>query len=177
MFSIYNAAGRGGAGAVMGSKNLKAIAVRGNGSMSAVNPNLYHELVGEAKKSLMSDSGYEGMALYGTSGSLYSINELKVFPSYNYQRSCVEDITPLTGQNFTAKYLKRKEACFSCIINCHRYAELTSGPYAGAFSGGPEYETMSALGSGCGVLDTEVVIKANELVNIYGMDTVSYTHL
>lgn len=173
MFSIYNAAGRGGAGAVMGSKNLKAIAVRGSGSVSAVNPNLYHELVGEAKKSLMSDSGYEGMGLYGTSGSLYGINELKVFPSYNYQRSSVDDITPLTGQNFTAKYLKRKEACFSCILNCHRYAELTKGPYSGAFSGGPEYETMSALGSGCGVLNTEAVIKANELVNIYGMDTIS----
>lgn len=174
MFSIYNAAGRGGAGAVMGSKNLKAIAVRGSGCISAANPKLYHQRVYEAKESLKSDSGYEGMGLYGTSGSLYGINELKVFPSYNFQRSSVDDITPLTGQNFTeGGYLKRKVGCFSCIISCHRFGTVDSGPYAGSYSGGPEYETMSAVGSGCGILDTKAIMKINELINIYGMDTIS----
>ena len=79
MFSIYNAAGRGGAGAVMGSKMLKAIAVRGTGCIEPANPKLFHQLVAEAKESLKKDSGYEGMGLYGTSGSLYGINELRVF--------------------------------------------------------------------------------------------------
>jgi aldehyde:ferredoxin oxidoreductase len=174
MFSIYNAAGRGGAGAVMGSKNLKAIAVRGNGHISTANPKLYHQRVKEAKESLKSDSGYEGMGLYGTSGSLYGINELKVFPSYNYQRSSVDDITTLTGQNFTdGGYLKRKVGCFSCIISCHRFGTVDSGPFAGSYSGGPEYETMSACGSGCGILDIKAVMRINELINLYGMDTIS----
>lgn len=174
MFSVYNAAGRGGAGAVMGSKNLKAIAVRGNGYISAENPKLYHQRVLEAKESLRSDSGYEGMGLYGTSGSLYGINELKVFPSYNFKRSSVDDITPLTGQHFTDEgYLKRKVACFSCIISCHRYGTVDKGLFAGSYSGGPEYETMSACGSGCGVLDTAAIMRTNELINIYGMDTIS----
>lgn len=174
MFSIYNAAGRGGAGAVMGSKNLKAIVVRGSGSISPANPKLFHERVKAAKESLKSDSGYEGMGLYGTSGSLYGINELKVFPSYNFQRSAADDITPYTGQNFTnGGYLKRKVGCYSCIIGCHRYSTADKGSFAGAYTGGPEYETMSACGSGCGISDTNAVIKMNELIDIYGMDTIS----
>lgn len=174
MFSIYNAAGRGGAGAVMGSKNLKAIAVRGNGYISTANPKLYHQRVEEAKTSLKSDSGYEGMGLYGTSGSLYGINELKVFPSYNFQRSSVENIEPFTGQNFTNEgHLKRRVGCFSCIISCHRFGTVDSGPFAGSYSGGPEYETMSACGSGLGIFDTKAVMKINELMNLYGMDVIS----
>ncbi|NLC62568.1 MAG: hypothetical protein GX759_00595 [Thermoanaerobacterales bacterium] len=174
MFSIYNAAGRGGAGAVMGSKNLKAIAVRGSGSISVANPNVFYEEVKKAKESLKSDSGYEGMGLYGTASSLFGINELNVFPSYNFKRSSVDDITTLTGQHLTnAGYLKRKVACYSCIINCHRYATVDSGKFSGTYTGGPEYETMSALGSGCGILDVEAVLKANELADIYGLDTIS----
>lgn len=174
MFSIYNAAGRGGAGAVMGSKNLKAIVVRGSGSINVANPNVFYEEVKKAKKSLKSDSGYEGMGLYGTASSLFGINELNVFPSYNFQRSSVDDITSLTGQNLTnAGYLKRRVACYSCIINCHRYATVDSGVFSGTYTGGPEYETMSAFGSGCGIMDVEAVMKANELADIYGMDTIS----
>lgn len=174
MFSIYNAAGRGGAGAVMGSKNLKAIAVRGSGTVAAARGDRFQELVLEARDSLAADSGYKDLGRYGTSGSLNGVNELRVFPSYNFQRSCVDDVYPLTGHNLTESgYLKRRSACYGCIIGCHRYSTVSKGAFAGAHAGGPEYETMSALGSGCGVLETEAVIKANELCNIYGMDTIS----
>ncbi|MGE5252383.1 MAG: aldehyde ferredoxin oxidoreductase C-terminal domain-containing protein, partial [Planctomycetaceae bacterium] len=68
---------------------------------------------------------------------------------------------------------RRRMGCNACIFSCHRYCEIASGPYTGAYGGGPEYETMSALGAGCGTVDVELVIKANELCNIYGMDTIS----
>ncbi|HOL16565.1 MAG TPA: aldehyde ferredoxin oxidoreductase family protein [Bacillota bacterium] len=174
MFSVYNAAGRCGAGAVMGSKNLKAVAVRGSGAVVPAHPERYHELVLQARESLLAESGLEGMRLYGTSGSLNGVNELRVFPSYNFQRSCVDDVYPLTGQYLTDEgYLKRYVACFSCVIGCHRFTTVERGPYAGSYSGGPEYESLGALGAGCGLLDTEAVIKANELCNIYGLDTIS----
>jgi len=174
MFSIYNAAGRCGAGAVMGSKNLKAIAVRGSGAVVPAKPGLYHELALEAQKSLRSDSGAEGMWRYGTAGTLNAVNELRVFPSYNFQRSCVDDVYPLTGQCLTDEgFLKRRAGCYSCVIACHRYSTVERGPYAGSFGGGPEYESFGALGAGCGVLETEPVLKANELCNIYGLDTIS----
>lgn len=174
MFSVYNAAGRCGAGAVMGSKNLKAVAVRGSGAVVPAKPDRYHELVLGSRESLMAESGIEGLWLYGTAGSLNGVNELRVFPSYNFQRSCVDDVYPLTGQCLTDEgFLKRRVACFSCVIGCHRFATVERGVYAGAYSGGPEYESMGALGAGCGVLETEPVIKANELCNIYGMDTIS----
>ncbi len=174
MFSVYHAAGRGGAGAVMGSKNLKAIAVRGSGTVAAAKPARFHETVLLARKSLLGDSGAPGLARYGTSGSLNGVNELRVFPAYNFQRSCVDDVYPLTGQCLEEKgYLKRRVACFGCVIGCHRYSTVERGTFAGSYAGGPEYETMSALGGGCGVIDTDAVIKANELCNIYGLDTIS----
>ncbi|MBM4331976.1 MAG: aldehyde ferredoxin oxidoreductase family protein [Deltaproteobacteria bacterium] len=174
MFSVYHAAGRGGAGAVMGFKNLKAIAVRGSGSVAAAKPVLFHETAILARKNLLSDSAAQGLASYGTSGSLNGVNELRVFPAYNFQRSCVDDVYPLTGQYLVEKgYLQRRVACFGCVIGCHRYSTVERGVFAGSYAGGPEYETMSALGGGCGVMDTAAVIRANELCNIYGLDTIS----
>ncbi len=174
MFSVYNAAGRGGAGAVMGSKNLKAIAVRGSGAVAAAKPVLYHELAMEAHQSVLADSGAEGMHLYGTAGSLNGVNEVRALASYNFQRSHLDDVHTITGQYLSeAGYLKRAVACYGCVVGCHRYSKIDQGPLAGTFTGGPEYENFVALGSGCGTLDTEAIIKANELCNILGMDTIS----
>lgn len=174
MFSVYNAAARGGAGAVMGSKNLKAVAVRGTGGLRAAYPTRFHQVAGASRESLKADSGADGLGRYGTSGSVDAVNEIRVLASYNFQRSHLEDVYPITGQYLTeGGYLKRRVACFGCIVGCHRFSEIRRGPYAGTFTGGPEYETFSALGSGCGVLDTEAVIKANELCNLMGLDTIS----
>ncbi|MEW6546545.1 MAG: aldehyde ferredoxin oxidoreductase family protein [Bacillota bacterium] len=174
MFSVYNAAARGGAGAVMGSKNLKAVAVRGRGGVRPAQPARFHELARACHESLSADSGFAGLGKYGTSGSLNAINEVRALASYNFRRGHLEDVYPITGQYLAeAGYLRRRAACFGCIIGCHRYTEISRGRYAGTYTGGPEYETFCALGSGCGLLDTEAVIKANELCNLYGLDTIS----
>lgn len=174
MFSVYNAAGRGGAGAVMGAKNLKAIAVKGSGYVRPAQPGRFHEVATRCRESLAADSGFEGLGRYGTAGSLAAVNELRALASYNFRRGNVEDVTAITGQHLSeAGYLKRRVACGSCVIGCHRYAGVKSGPFAGAESGGPEYESFVALGSGCGLFDTEAIIRANELCNILGMDTIS----
>jgi aldehyde:ferredoxin oxidoreductase len=174
MCSNYNAAARGGGGAVMGSKNLKAIAVRGTQPVRVAEPERFEELVSESWELYHAQSGAENTHLYGTSGGVPSVNALGAFPTRNFQESSFEHADKVSGQYLSeAGYLKRRVGCYSCPMSCHRYAEIKDGKYAGAFTGGPEYENFGALGAGCGVSDTEAVIKANELCNLYGLDTIS----
>ncbi|MDH5703069.1 MAG: aldehyde ferredoxin oxidoreductase family protein [Aigarchaeota archaeon] len=174
MSSFYHAAGRGGAGAVMGSKKLKAIAVRGTGTIMIKEADKFKEVAFAARESLAKDSGAQSLYDYGTSGSMEGVNELHAFPNYNFRLGHLENIHSVTGQNLVEKgYLVRRVGCFSCTISCHRYCRVAEGPYAGTASGGPEYETLCALGGGTWVLDTEAVLKANELCNLLGLDTIS----
>jgi aldehyde:ferredoxin oxidoreductase len=174
MNSVYNAAGRCGGGAVMGSKKLKAIAVRGTGTIEVADPEAFDKLAIEARKSLAKDSGAQGLYLYGTAGFVPGVNESYAFPSYNFRAGHIDDAYHISGQyQVEGGYLKRRHGCFACTISCHRFTSIDSGPYAGAYAGGPEYETTGALGAGCGHANLETVIKANELCNIYGLDTIS----
>jgi len=174
MTNYYNAAARGGPGAVMGSKNLKAIAVRGHGGITVAQPADFRQAVFEAIEASYQDFSAKTSYLYGTSSSVAVINELGSFPSYNFRSGSIDDAEKISGPFLVeAGYLKRRMGCNACIFSCHRYCEIESGPYTGAYGGGPEYETMSALGAGCGTVDVELVIKANELCNLYGLDTIS----
>lgn len=174
MFSIYSAAGRGGAGAVMGSKNLKGIAVKGTLSVNVEEPNKFQKLAEETTRNIMKDSGYEGLSAYGTADILYGVNEMKLLPSYNFKQSSIKDASSITGQSLTRNgYLKKRVSCFGCVISCHRYTTVDSGKYAGTYSGGPEFETIVGCGPGCGIMNIEAILKANELINLLGMDTIS----
>jgi len=174
MSSVYHAAGRGGGGAVMGSKKVKAIAVRGTREVELWNPDGFRELALEVRKNLAADSSSQELYEFGTSGSTEYDNELYTFPNRNFKFGHVENVEPLTGQTLIEKgYLVRRAGCFSCTISCHRFVEIKDGPYAGTYTGGPEYESFCALGGQTWVIDTEAVIKANELCNIYGLDTIS----
>jgi aldehyde:ferredoxin oxidoreductase len=174
MTSIYNAAGRGGAGAVMGSKRLKAIAVRGTKVIGVADPEAFSKHVRDSWKALRADSGVARSHQYGSSGGILALNKLHLAPSYNFQQGYFEEADKITGQRFVEDgYLKRRAACYACPIGCHRYVEIDEGKYAGTYTGGPEYETVEALGSGCGVSNVEAVLKANALCNRYGLDTIS----
>lgn len=174
MCSNYNAAARGGAGAVMGSKNLKAIAVRGSQPVQVAEPARFKELVDRSWELYNNQSGALNTHLYGTSGSVTAVNEMHILPTRNFQEGYFKDANKISGQALVdGGYLKRRVGCYSCPMSCHRYSEVKDGKYQGAYAGGPEYETFSALGSGCGVSDIEAIIRANELCDIYGLDTIS----
>jgi len=173
MCSIYNAAGRGGAGAVMGSKKLKAIAVKGRGSIEVADPIRFHEQIMSARDALGNDTGALTKFKFGTSGGVVAISELHAFPSYNFREGHFDDAYKISGQRLVNEgFLKARVGCNACTISCHRFTEIGD-----VRTGGPEYETFSALGSGCGVSDMESVIKANDLCNIYSMDTISTGNL
>jgi aldehyde:ferredoxin oxidoreductase len=174
MLSVSFAAARGGPGAVMGSKNLKAIAVRGTGVLNLADPDAFNEAALAARKALSEDSGAQGLHAYGTAGIIEGINASGGFASYNFKQGHIDGVEKITGQALVnTGILKARVGCNACGISCHRFSVLSSGKFAPLSVYGPEYENFSALGSGFGVTELEGVLKANKLCNDYGLDTIS----
>ena len=174
MCSNYNAAARGGIGAVMGSKRLKAIAVRGNRPVEVPNPKRFGELIKESWDLYHAQSGVLGTHLFGTAGGVLTGNATGTFSAYNHQKSSFEDASKLSGQYLASSgLLIRRVGCYACPMSCHRYSEVHSGPYKGTYTGGPEFETVGSLGAANGSGNIEGILKANEYCNIYGLDTIS----
>lgn len=174
MFSMYNAAGRGGCGAVMGSKLLKAIVVEGTQPLKVANPQPYYELCQDLRVKLSEDTGSQNLSNFGTANIVNTVNAIGALSVQNFRKGNLDGAFTLSGQHLKdANYLKRRISCGSCGTGCHRYTTVDSGKYAGSYSGGPEFETVAGLGAGCLITDTDSVLRGNELCNILGMDTVS----
>jgi len=175
MFSYYCSASRCGAGAVMGSKKLKAIAVDPAGTTVGVaDPEAFLGAVRDAREAIYDDTLATQLYEFGTAADVDFFNELRSHPAYNFQRSYIDDpegARRLSGRNWIpAGYLKRRRGCAGCPIACHRYTEVAEGPFTGSHSGGPQLETVNALGPRCGNTDVELVFRLNELCNDYGLD-------
>lgn len=174
---IYHSASRGGAGAVMGSKNLKAIAVRGTGQIPVEKPQKLYDVAMDIRAALRNDAAAKHLALYGTSGSMPAKNEVYSMAGRNWTIPHVEDPYPISGQGLLDKgYLVRRGGCFGCNIGCFRYAVVRSGPYAGTRTGGLQLVAWSTFGAGIDVYDMEYVIKANDLCDDLGLDQSSSGH-
>lgn len=175
MSSVYNAAARGGPGATMGSKNVKAVVVaRPTGGLRVRDPGGFSQCVDEVRTALLADTMADSYYTYGTAASIELINEMGALPALNFQRGHLDGIEQLTSQYWNEKgLLTGRIGCASCIYSCHRFIELKEGRYSGAYSGGPEYETVSALGTGTGVRSLGAVHRANALCNDLGLDTIS----
>jgi aldehyde:ferredoxin oxidoreductase len=165
------AAGRSGVGAVMGSKNLKAVIVRGTNSIELDEKEKFRETVREKTKKVKEDgvSG-EGLPALGTKVLDNIINQGGLYPTNNFQFGTFKDVAEVSGEALVEKkYLVKNKACYSCPIACARYVELPDGEKGE----GPEYETGWAYGADCGVKDLFAVTKANFLCNRFGLDTIS----
>lgn len=175
MVSVYNALARGGGGAVMGSKFLKAVVVkRPGGTIRPRDVAGFRRTVRELRQALLDDTMAESYYKYGTAASIGYMNEIGTLPSYNFRRGSVHPVEQLTSEYWNEKgLLKRRIGCAACVYSCHRFVRVDEGRYAGTYSGGPEYETVSALGSGTGVTSIGALQKANELCNDLGLDTIS----
>jgi aldehyde:ferredoxin oxidoreductase len=165
----YRAAGRSGVGAVMGSKNLKAIVVRGTGKLSPARDDETKKVLTSIRKKIReNDVTGKGLPTYGTSVLVNLINESGIYPTNNFQESYFETADKTSGETLAEKYLVRNMACFHCPIACGRYSKVDD-----VEGEGPEYETVWAYGASCGVDDLVAIIKANKLCNEYGIDTIS----
>lgn len=176
MTSYYNAAARGGIGAVMGSKNLKAVVIDPDGGrLEIADPEGFARAVEKSRELLYNDSIAQDLHKFGTARDIDVLNELRILPSYNFQKSYIPgEARKISGRAWPKLgYLKGIVGCGGCIYSCHRFTRIDKGKYAGTYSGGPEYETVASFGSGCGVLDPEPVFVANALCNDLGLDSIS----
>ncbi len=167
------AAGRGGAGAVMGSKNLKAIAVHGTLQVEIADPEALRASLKEISPMVAKNT--EGMRKNGTAGGLATFEALGSLPLQNwkYQGRWEQGAGKIAGPAMTEKILTGNYYCEKCVIGCGRRVKLDKGPFAPVEGAGPEYESVAMLGSLCLVDDMEAIAKANELCNRYGIDTIS----
>lgn len=176
MCTYYNAAARGGSGAVMGSKNLKALAINPEGGKVYVsNPSGFAVAVQRGRDASLADSHAEEMKLGGTAATTDLVCNASLLPTYNFKRQYLKSgAGNLTGRHLRDEgYLKRSVSCSTCLFGCHRYTVIKEGKYKGTYSEGPEYETFASLGANLGITDSRVILKANEMANDYGLDTIS----
>jgi aldehyde:ferredoxin oxidoreductase len=165
------AAARTGVGAVMGSKNLKAVVVSGKKKVLIEDKEAFDTAVKQRIK-MLKENGVtgEGLPTLGTKVLDAIINENGLYPTRNFQESVFDDTDEVSGEALVEKqYLIKNAACFACPIACGRIVELPSG----LKGEGPEYETGWAFGANCGVKDLNAIVQANFLCNQYGLDTIS----
>ncbi len=179
----HRAAGRSGVGAVMGAKNLKAIAVRGTGGVPIADPQAFMRGVWEMRASMQDSPGRQLFFELGTAATIDMTQTWGGLPTRNFQQGQFEQYENLNGNTIKETRLVSNKACFACTIACGRVTRLgdaaekflvnTSPRNWRAAGEGPEYETAWALGADCGVGDLDAVIKANWLCNDLGMDPIS----
>jgi aldehyde:ferredoxin oxidoreductase len=173
MNEMHRAAGRSGVGAVMGSKNLKAVAVVGTKSIEVADPEAFEKAVIDARKKISEHPvGGTGLRVYGTDVLVNILNSVGSLPTRNFHDGYFPTADNFGGESLTAKYLTRPKGCFSCIISCGRVTKVTNPKYAGEGEG-PEYETAWGFGSDCGIDDMDAITKANYLCNELGIDTIT----
>lgn len=165
------AAGRTGLGAVMGSKNLKALSVEGQRSTPLAHPGELKKNLGEKVRGIRENLVF--LSDYGTTGGIISLEETGDLPIKNWLQGKWPQVEALSGEKMAETMLKKKFFCGACPIGCGREIEYRSEKFGPIMGAGPEYETVSTLGSYCLVDDLEAVAAANELCNRYGMDTIS----
>ncbi|MDX9888678.1 MAG: aldehyde ferredoxin oxidoreductase family protein [Anaerovoracaceae bacterium] len=163
--------GRNGGGAVMGSKNLKAIVVHKAPAVKAFDPAGFKTLTGNIKERMAANEVIVDLTLNGSGGVVDGHGAEGFLPSYNWDKGNIDGWKKIGGNAITKTILKKRETCFACAIRCKREVEIP-GKVDIAY-GGPEYETLATFGSYCGVDDLADICEANMLCNMYGMDTIS----
>ena len=168
------AAARGGLGAVMGSKNLKAIAVRGTKKISLAEEIKFKDYTKNLHKMISSSSAGKALRDHGTNVGMQAFYEKGDVPIKNWTKGTWEGhIENFYGPAVSEKILVKFSTCRGCPIGCGRIIEIKDGEYAGLKGKGPEYETIAGFGPLCLNSDLGAIAKANDLCNRYGLDTIS----
>jgi aldehyde:ferredoxin oxidoreductase len=165
------AAGRTGLGAVMGSKNLKAIAVRGTRDIIPAKPDEFMDMVKEFHERMKGPATQKYRTL-GTPENVLVHNALHCMPTRNYNNAHFEGADKVSGEVLNEKFVTKIIGCSSCAMRCEHEVVIPEGPYKGTMTR-MEYETLWAMGPYCGIDRLDTIIKGMELANYYGMDAIS----
>ncbi|MGD8794070.1 MAG: aldehyde ferredoxin oxidoreductase family protein [Anaerolineae bacterium] len=165
--------GRTGMGAVMGAKKLKAVVVRGHQRPEVADRKALGELARWGAQNF-EDSDVYGLGLHGTAEVLAHQHAVGGLPTRNWASGVFEGWEALAGETMSDTILVERDTCYACVVRCKRVVETEwQGHEVEPHYGGPEYETLATMGSYCGVDDLDAVAYANQLCNMYGMDTIS----
>lgn len=165
-------AGRTGLGAVMGSKNLKAVAIRGNGKVPVSNPSEYNPIRSEANRVLRGDNFSEVLHELGSAGGADYFDYIREMPKKYFQRGSLDEELQDTGSRITETILVGYTTCHACVIACGRVVRLEDG----VKRKGPEYETLMGFGPNLMINDPAVATRLGELCDRFGMDTISLSN-
>ncbi len=166
-------AGRGGAGAVMGSKNLKAVAVRGSRLVRPARPKEFAACVARANRELNASEDIKVLRETGTASAVEFANETGLFPSRNFQGSRFEKAEKLGDKGQSKHLWLRNLACQGCPIHCSKMGAIRQGKYAGTISDIVEYESAGLLGANLGISDIRAVTYLTNLCDRFGLDSMS----
>ncbi len=168
------AAGRGGGGAVMGSKNLKAIAVKGAERTKLFDTRGFNEAVKKANREVLENTILKTFSTYGSGAVVEVMSETGILPTRNWQMVRSSDVEKITSDFIKEKYVIKDLACAGpCPVRCSKLTLVPDGVFAGQLSEGPEYETIYAFGPCCGIYDAPTIIAADSFCDRYGLDTIS----
>jgi len=166
--------GRTGMGAVMGSKRLKAVVVRGSKPPKPAVPDKFRELTKRLKEMQEINPGITWFGEYGTAGVLGIQNKMGGQPTRNYSEGAFEEAGQIDGTTMVKTILKERDTCYACVVKCKRVVEVRDPDLeVDPVYGGPEYETLTFFGTMCGVGDLKLLARAAADANKYGMDTIS----
>ena len=169
------AAAKCGVGAVMGSKKLKAVAVRGTKGIRVADPkgvvDVYFKYVRILKEE--DEWWYNNFSKYGTPMFVDQYQGLGALPTYNWSEGVFEKADELGVEKLYPKYVKKKRSCFACVLHCSPFILIEEGPYAGFTGEGVEYEAFTGFGSKIGCANIELVLAAGTMCDRYGIDYIS----
>jgi aldehyde:ferredoxin oxidoreductase len=166
-------AGRGGAGAVMGSKNLKAICVKGTGTIRYHDKKAFREAARKALGKVMKSPALQIRKEYGTTSLIKPMNALGILPTYNFSTTIFEHAEAISGEHMKEAIVTGNKGCFGCPMMCGKQSLVREGKYSGVEVEGPEYELLALMGSNCGITNIEAVAKGAFLVDDLGLDGMS----
>ncbi|HUT21271.1 MAG TPA: aldehyde ferredoxin oxidoreductase family protein [Anaerolineae bacterium] len=166
-------AARCGLGAVMGSKRLKAIAVRGHGPVRVADPARFHELAVDFHQRIRANAFFPAVSAHGTPGIVALMDPLGRFPTKNSQMGSFSDVAKIDADALEARAFVRHLSCFGCPVGCNKLCELADGRHAGLALSSVEYETLNSMGACLCNADLDSILAANGLCDELGMDTIS----
>jgi aldehyde:ferredoxin oxidoreductase len=166
-------AGRAGMGAVMGSKRLKAIAVRGKGPIRVDDPSRFHQLAVGLHRRIRNNPIYPAVRAHGTPGIVSMMDALGRFPTKNFRMGSFPEVERINAEALEERAFVRHLACFGCPIGCDKLYSLPDGRYAGTTLRSVEYETLNSLGACIWNADLDAILAGNRLCDELGMDTIS----
>jgi len=173
MNNVKHVNGRTGLGAVMGSKNLRGIAVRGTKEIAIADKKNIKRIAKWFANNWKDDPNSWQLHKYGTAGFLQGVNISGMLPTNNFNKGTFKGTENICREGMTENLLNNREGCFACPIRCKGVVKPNGRFKLDSYYGGPEYETIAAFGPLCGISDLEAIAKANELCNKYGLDTIS----